>query len=317
LPSACLPVKMKVMPRQAPFGIEPPGYRLPAVARVGAVHLQVPQLARSLAFYQDVLGLRVVERDQVSAALGAPGTGGAGGADAAEPPLLSLRARPGTRPARPGSLGLYHFAILLPSREALGGLIAHLETLGVPFGGGDHLVSEAVYLSDPDGLGIEVYADRPREQWRVRGRELVMATEPLDADDLVRAAGGRGWEGLPAGSRVGHVHLSVGDLEQAEAFYHRALGLDKVVWSYPGALFFSAGGYHHHLGANTWGRGEAAGAEEARLLSWELQLPGGDAVEEAARSLEAAGYSVERSGTGWSASDPWGQALHCVPGPIS
>jgi len=295
------------MSEHTPFGVEPPGYRLPAEARVGAVHLQVHQLSRSLAFYQDVLGLHVVKRDQESAALAAGGAG---------PALLTLRARPGTRPARPGSLGLYHFAILLPSREALGSLIAHLETLGVAFGGGDHLVSEAIYLSDPDGLGIELYADRPHTGWRTRGRELVMATEPLDADGLVRAAGGRRWEGLPAGSRVGHVHLSVGDLERAEAFYHRALGFDKVVWSYPGALFFSAGHYHHHLGTNTWGRGEAADDDEARMLSWELELPNGDAVERAARSLEAAGYPVERAGAGWSASDPWGQALHCGPGTI-
>ena len=154
---------------------------------------------------------------------------------------------------RGGQLGLYHFAILLPDRAALGRFVAHLARIGERAGASDHLVSEALYLSDPDGLGIEVYADRPRATWRYDGqRQLAMDTRPLDLNSLVQAAGGEPWTGMPAGTVMGHVHLHVGDIERAAAFYHAALGLDKVVWSYPGALFLSAGGYHHHVGLNTW-----------------------------------------------------------------
>ena len=139
----------------------------------------------------------------------------------------------------------------------------------------NHLVSEAVYLSDPDGLGIEVYADRPRGTWQHEGRQLVMATEPLDVEDVVRAGGGEPWSGMPAGTTLGHVHLFVGDLDAAARFYHEGLGFDKTVWSYPGALFLSAGGYHHHLGTNTWAVGAVpAGEGDARLLEWEIVLPG-------------------------------------------
>ena len=295
---------------QPSFGIVPPGYRLPAATRVGAVHLLVSDLSRSLRFYQDVLGFHLVEHGRTSASLGAV-EGGV--------PLVRLEERPGTRRARPGSTGLYHFAILLPDRASLGALVAHLEAGGVAFGGGDHLVSEALYLSDPTGLGIEVYADRPADTWRTRGNELVMTTEPVDADDLLHEAGERAWEGMPAATRIGHVHLTVGDLARAEAFYHRALGFDKTVWSYPGALFFSAGGYHHHLGTNTWGHGEPAAADEARLLGWELLVPSGEDVAAVAQSLEDSGYAVETDPAGSrSAADPWGQIVNLardvVPG---
>src|SRR5215468_7635984 len=134
-------------------------------------------------------------------------------------------------------------------------------------------VSEALYLWDPDGLGIEVYADRPREAWRIRGQEIFMTTERLNLEDLVLAGGGEPWSGLPLGTVIGHMHLQVSDLERAEAFYHSALGFDKIVWNFPGALFLSAGGYHHHLGANTWAAGAGESLDnEARLLEWELVL---------------------------------------------
>jgi catechol 2,3-dioxygenase len=142
-----------------------------------------------------------------------------------------------------------------------------------------------------------------------------MATEPLDIAGVVRAGEGRRWDGMPAGTRIGHVHLHVGDLERAEAFYHRALGLDKVVWSYPGALFLSAGGYHHHLGLNTWAAGAApAGDGDARLLDWEIRVPSGDDAEAALGSLETAGYPVEWSGQAGVAADPWGTRLRIEAG---
>jgi catechol 2,3-dioxygenase len=282
-------------------GIAPPGFRAPAHTRLGPVRLQVADLERSLAWYGPVLGLRVVERGASGATL-APQTGG--------PVLIELFERAGAAPAG-NRLGLFHVALLLPDRAALGAFLRHLAALGVRAGAADHLVSEALYLSDPDGQGIEVYADRPRDQWRVAGRELQMDTLALDARDLVRAAGDRTWHGAPAGTVVGHVHLHVGDLAAAERFYHHGLGLDRMVWRYPGAVFLAAGGYHHHLGLNTWATGGRAGDGDARLLEWTFVLPSGADVAAATASLEAAGFSVDGEGR---AADPWGTVVRMVVG---
>lgn len=286
-------------------GIHAPGFRLPADTRLGAVRLQVSDLERSLAWYGRVLGLGALERSAGRAVLGSAGQTSA---------LVELHERPGARPVpQQGRLGLYHFAILLPDRAALGAFVAHLAAQREPAGASDHLVSEAIYLRDPDGLGIEVYADRPRTEWRHRDGQLVMATEPLDLGDVMAAAR-EAWSGMPPGTVLGHVHLHVGDLGQAEAFYHAGLGLDKVVWSYPGALFLSAGGYHHHLGLNTWARGAAPVAEdEARLLEWELLLPSRDDCEQVQRNLASRGVSVSWSGGEAVARDPWGTQLRVRP----
>ncbi|HEY0971874.1 MAG TPA: VOC family protein [Gemmatimonadales bacterium] len=281
------------------YGIRPPGYRLPDATRLGRVVLQVSDLAASLAYYEPVIGLRVLHRDERSATLGAHGS---------DEPLVELRERRGAVPMpRHGRLGLYHFAILLPDRASLGRFVGHLRRLGVPAGMSDHAVSEAVYLSDPDGLGIEVYADRPRSAWRHSGRELHMVTEPLDVPEVVRAAGAEEWAGAPAGTVIGHVHLFVRDLDEAARFYHEGMGFDRVVWSYPGALFLSAGGYHHHLGTNTWASQAApAGEEDARLLEWTVLVPEAGDVADVARSLEGARHVVERSDGALVAADPWG-----------
>jgi catechol 2,3-dioxygenase len=172
----------------------------------------------------------------------------------------------------------------------------------------DHAVSEALYLSDPDGLGIEVYADRPRSTWRHDARQLYMTTEPLDVASVMKAGEGRTWDGMPPGTVMGHVHLHVGDLDEAAAFYHRGLGFDQVVWDYPGALFMSAGGYHHHLGTNTWSSGAPAAEDQARLLSWEIVVPPADAAA-AAHSLTSRGYAVARTADGAHANDPWGTTV--------
>ena len=293
---------MSPAPSAPDYGIAPPGYRLPAATRLGPVRLQVADLERSLAYYEGVLGLRVLTRGDQSAALGSEGEARV---------LVELHERPGAAPVpRRGRLGLYHFAILLPERAALGRFIRHLAETGEHAGMSDHLVSEAVYLSDPDGLGIEVYADRPRGAWRHEGRQLVMATEPLDVEDLVRAAGSEKWTGMPAGTVIGHVHLFVGDLEAAAGFYHAGLGLDKVVWSYPGALFLSAGGYHHHLGTNTWAKGAAPAREDdARLLEWEIRVPAVADARAALASLARAGVAVDAAEDGGVARDPWGTAV--------
>jgi catechol 2,3-dioxygenase len=286
----------------APYTVPPDGYRLPSAIRLGPVRLQVADLARSLGYYERVLGLRAIDRTAADATLAAQG---------AETPLIELRRLKGAVPVpRRGRLGLYHFALLLPDRAALGRFVSRLGTLGERAGSADHLVSEALYLKDPDGLGIEVYADRPRSTWRINGRTLAMATDPLDLDDLVRVSAGQPWTGAPPGTRVGHIHLHVGGLERAAAFYHTGLGLDRIVLDFPGALFMSAGGYHHHLGTNTWAAGASPAAEgDARLLEWTLQLPSQSDIGDAARSLTASGYQVQREEGDAVVADPWGTTL--------
>jgi catechol 2,3-dioxygenase len=286
----------------ASFGNAPADGRLPDATRVGGVQLQVSDLAKSTAYYRDVIGLRAIEVSPNAAVLGVP--------ESVES-LVTLHAGPGTHPARRrGAFGLFHFAILLPDREALGRLAAHLAETGLHVGMADHSVSEALYLSDPDGLGIEVYADRPRRTWRQIAGQLVMTTDPLDVDDLMRAAGTHTWNGVPAGTTMGHVHLHVGDLEQAAAFYQRGVGFDITVSNYPGALFFSAGGYHHHLGTNVWAPGPAPAADQARLLEWTLVAPSAtDARVIGQRLRNTAAVPVVETGQDWLVTDPWGTRL--------
>ena len=287
-----------------PQGIVAPGYRLPAATTVGAVRLLISDLDRSVTFYERVLGLRTVERSATAAAL-APRNGA--------PILIRLETAPGLRGiGRRGALGLFHFAILLPDRAALGRFVAHLAAIGMAAGMSDHLVSEAIYLNDPDGLGIEVYADRPRSTWEYADGQLRMTTEPLAVRDLVAAGGGKPWTGMPDGTVMGRMHLHVGDLASAEAFFHRALGFDKVVWNYPGALFLSAGGYHHHLGTNTWAPAIPPAADQARLLSWDLVLPAEADVAAAIDSLERSGYAVKRDGEHARVRDPWATTFRLV-----
>lgn len=288
-----------------PYGIAPPGFRLPDATYVGRVLLQVADLQRSIDYYERVIGLFVRARSDDGAVLTVQGE---------DRPLLELREKRGVQPApRHGVFGLYHFAVLLPSRADLGRFIGHLASLGIRFGAADHLVSEAIYLTDPDGLGIEVYTDRPREEWAVRGREIAMATESLDLGKLVALGEDAEWAGAPAGTSIGHIHLHVGNLEAGEAFYHAALGFDKVVWGYPGALFLSAGGYHHHLGTNTWSKGPSATDDQARLLEWELVVPHAADARAAAESLSRAGYATEADRESWTARDPWGTTLRIAP----
>lgn len=289
------------LPSPLPYGIAPSGHRLPAGTRLGRVRLRVADLERSLDYYQRVLGLRLSERTAATATLCAHGD---------DTPLVELHEKPGVRPARGGRIGLYHFAILLPDRAALGRFIPHLASIGARAGMADHLVSEAVYLQDPDGLGIEVYADRLRSAWRWQNGQLAMATDPLDVAAVVAAAGGAPWTGMPAGTVIGHVHLHVRDLDAGAAFYHQGIGFDKVVWSYAGALFLSAGGYHHHLGTNTWAAAApAAGEDDARLLEWEIVVPDAAAIEATRASLERGGFAFTRDGTDLVARDPWGTQL--------
>ena len=234
--------------------------------RVGAVRLNVADLDRQQAFSERVLGLRTIAREEEAIArLGADGTA-----------FLELAGRPGAPLRPPRTSGLFHFAVLVPDRPALAASLRRIADAGWRLSGAsDHLVSEALYLSDPEGNGIEIYRDRPREEWPREGGEIQMATMPLDLGSLLEepeTADG----GVPAGTRIGHVHLQVGDLDAEEAFWQGDVGLDVTVRSYPGALFMSAGGYHHHVGLNTWaGEGVPAPPPGALGLDYfELVVPG-------------------------------------------
>lgn len=290
----------------APVGIRPPTFRLPDAAHVGAVRYQVADLQRSLWFYRDLVGLYVIDRQDSDVAPRAR----LGAADG-RAVLLELVEKAGARPIpRSGRLGLYHSALLLPSRAALGSFITHLNAAGFPVGSADHSFSEALYLRDPDGITLEVYADRPRAEWVIRDGEIVGTLDPLDTAALVDLAAGSPWAGVPAGSVIGHVHFYVGDLDEAASFYHAALGLDKVGWSLPGALFLSAGGYHHHVGANTWLSGAPVATDaDARLLEWELVVPDRGSLIAVANSLGHAGYPVSPVGPDFRAVDRWGIAV--------
>ena len=215
-------------------------------ASVGHVHLTVADLPRVHHFYRDVLGFRDAwahGEDTVFLS-----------SDGRYPFHLGLTRASAPRSSR-RTVGLYHAAFLFPDRRALGRSFLRLETLGLPVDGtADHLVSEAIYLRDPEGNGIELYADRPRDQWARRDGQIQMTTEPLDVGSLREAADdAEPWTGIAPKARLGHVHLRVSDLGRAEDFYHGVLGFDVTTRAYPGALFLSAGGYHHHLGVNIWG----------------------------------------------------------------
>ena len=247
---------------------------LPAEARLGAIRLRVGDAESMRSFYETAIGLRTIAVDDGVTALGAD--------DGV--PLVELVSAPDAPPRAPRATGLFHLALLTPSRADLAQALRRVVGSGWRLSGAsDHLVSEALYLSDPEGNGIELYRDRPRDEWPRAGGDLQMATLPLDVDGLLREPSPEGADpGMAPGTTLGHVHLQVADLEEAERFWSRSIGFDVVVRGYPGALFVSAGGYHHHVGLNTWaGVGAPRPAAGARGLAWfELLLPDGGDVEE-------------------------------------
>jgi catechol 2,3-dioxygenase len=256
---------------------------------------------RSRRFYEVATGLRATELDDGAIALGT--NGGA--------PLVELQGD-GSAPALdPRAPGLFHLAILLPSRLDLAIAFARLAQARIPLtGASDHLVSEALYLSDPDGNGIEIYRDRPRDEWQVRDGVLQMATIPLDLDSLIGELDDRSElsPAAPPGTRIGHVHLQVADLAEAERFYAGVLGFDVTVRGYPGALFVSAGGYHHHLGLNTWNSlGSPPPAPgSVGLESFEIVLPNADELDRVLGRARGAGVETLERPDGWHVRDPFG-----------
>lgn len=245
------------------------GPTLPPGTRLGAVHLRVADLHGVVEFYQEVLGMEVLAEDAATAALGeGPGM----------PPLLVLHAagKGGSAPT-PGSPGLYHVAFRVPGRGGLGALIRRIREAGWRFQGfADHNVSEAAYLSDPEGNGIEIYADRDPDVWRTVDGEIFMTTEPLDLEGLLAVAA-RPAPGLPSGTVNGHIHLRVSSLREAEEFYVGTVGLGVVTRRIAGALFVAADGYHHHVGLNVWTPATAPRRQgDLGLMSFELVVPDED-----------------------------------------
>ncbi len=270
---------------------------------IGLVTLRVANLERSLAFYEGILGFKRIEEGS--------GTQGAAILSAEDgQPLMALREVQGTPPQPRRSTGLYHVAILLPSRADLGRALMRMAQADLEIGQGDHLVSEALYVSDPDENGLEIYRDRPRDTWQIDNGAVRMASDPIDLYALMDDGKNATWETLPAGTTVGHIHLRVGDISQAEHFYHDVLGFD-VMARMPGALFLSAGGYHHHIGMNTWeSRGTGPAPQNtAGLQSFVIALANREALVEVRTRLAANNIPIQEQGDNIIVGDPWGNQV--------
>ncbi|WP_046227821.1 VOC family protein [Paenibacillus dauci] len=267
---------------------------------IGLVKIKVSQLERSIAYYTEVIGLQVLQQDETTAHLSADGIH----------PIVIIEEIANAIILPPQSAaGLYHFAILLPDRVSLGlslrNLLKHRQNIGQ----GDHLVSEALYLNDPDNNGIEIYADRPKETWQKDEHGyIIMGTEPVDVEGLLELAEGKVWNGLPAGTKIGHVHFHVSNLSEARKFYVDVLGFEMMLTDNRSVAFISAGGYHHHMGLNTWAGAGApkAPANAAGIDYYSLQLPNREAIDEVAARVRAAGISADEEGQFLWVTDPSG-----------
>jgi catechol 2,3-dioxygenase len=266
---------------------------------VGEVFLKVEDLDRSLRFYKEVIGFNVLEESDNKAVLTADG----------KTPLLVIEQPENVTPKEPRKAGLYHLALLLPTRADLGKIIMHFVQNGVRIGSSDHLVSEALYLSDPDGNGIEIYIDRDPSEWDWENGEVAMSTDPLDAQSIVAESKGQPWEGLPAGTLMGHIHLHVARIPETETFYN-ALGFEVVCY-YPGAVFMSTGKYHHHIAANIWnGEGAPKPSENSvGLQAYALIYPDEATLNGAIAKVEALGTEVNSHEGGYLTEDPSGNGI--------
>lgn len=278
--------------------------------QIGLVQIRVSNLERSLAFYQNVIGFQVLRQNEREAELTADG----------KQVLLVLREIEQPQLLSRKQAGLYHFAILLPDRPSLGLVLRNLIASDIEIGQGDHLVSEALYIQDPDDNGIELYRDRPRDTWkRDAAGDYIMTTDPVDGEGLLAASEGLVWSGLPAGTVIGHVHFHVGSLAEAEKFYVNALGFEPTTRYGNSALFISAGGYHHHLGLNIWaGQGAPATPASAPGIDYfTLQLPDAQEIAIVAQRVREAGYPVTETADGVILTDPWNIGIHVIVHPHS
>jgi catechol 2,3-dioxygenase len=275
------------------------------VTFVGQVNLKVQNLDRSLAYYQDVIGFKVLEQTDRSASLTADG----------KTVLLKIEQPEEVKPKQARSTGLYHFALLLPKRSDLANILKHFIELNYPLqGASDHLVSEAIYLGDPDGNGIEVYSDRDPSQWNWENDEVVMATEPLDAADLLGETQGNTWSGLPSGTVMGHIHLHVSELKKTEEFYVKGLGFEVVTRYGSQALFISDSKYHHHIGLNTWnGIGAPAPLPNSvGLESFAIIFPSKEKRDNIISQLKKIGAPVSEENGSFYTSDPSGNRIRLL-----
>jgi catechol 2,3-dioxygenase len=278
-------------------------FHQPPITFVGQVNLKVQNFERALAFYKEVIGFKVFEQTERSAKLTADG----------KTVLLSIEQPVDVIPKQARTTGLYHFALLLPHRSDLAKIIRHFVEVSYPLqGASDHLVSEALYLADPDGNGIEIYTDRPASKWDWNNNEVVMATEALDAENLLAEGLDGSWNGLPAGTIMGHIHLHVSELVNTEQFYTKGLGFEVVSRYGSQALFISSGKYHHHIGLNTW---NGIGAPKppvnsAGLESFTLVLPNEESVIATIAQLKEIGSSVTEEEHGVYTFDPSGNRIN-------
>ncbi|MCR8660017.1 VOC family protein [Paenibacillus endoradicis] len=268
---------------------------------LGVVKLKVENLARSISFYEKVIGLKSINVSNKSAQLTADGT----------TILVELEEIENVYTgSHRGHSGLYHFALLLPTRKALGSILRHLIEQRIQLGQADHMVSEALYLSDPDNNGIEIYRDRPRSEWQYDSNNMVkMASDPIDWEGLLRDSEGEVFNGIDVETVMGHIHLHVADLKKADEFYNNILGFSlELDWSANGALFAGAGGYHHHIGLNIWnGRGATPLPDNATGLEYfTIKIPSDGDRELIAERLEKAGYPVLKSEGYMYVVDPFG-----------
>ena len=267
----------------------------------GPVTLNVSDLEQSINFYQQVIGLLVVNRSDSQAVLGS----------ADKNALIELR-QPGQLHSKPRrTTGLCHFALLIPEREHLAAFVRHIAALNIPAGSADHLVSEALYLNDPDGNGIEVYRDRNPDEWKWQNDQVKMTVDPLKIDDLLTLKPELTWSEAPEGTVMGHVHLHVSDLEETERFYVKGLGLNVVCRFGTQALFISDSGYHHHFGLNTW-NGEGAPpppADSTGLVHAALHFPSKALLDERMTQLRKMGAAITEYEDGFLVRDPSGNGL--------
>lgn len=278
-------------------------FRLGSHTSVGLVHLYVSNMERSLAFYRDVLKFHVIEEEGSVAVLG----------NENRTPLFRIEEKKGVLPKQRNRTGLYHFAILVSNREQLASVLRHVLQKGYPIrGGADHHFSEAIYMSDPDGNGLEIYYDRPKEVWHDKNGNLPFVSNPFDGEALLQEA--KEWQGFSAETTVGHIHLHVGDLEEAKRFYVDGLGFEVTIPARNGALFVAAGGYHHHIGLNTW-QGEGVPPQlpnSIGLKCFTLVLENLEQKEAVYSRLQSAGVTpVYKEGI-LQVEDPFGHIIHIV-----
>ncbi|UUV99444.1 VOC family protein [Vagococcus luciliae] len=254
------------------------------VTFVTHVELKVSDLTQSTRFYTEVLGLKIKEQTSNSMSFTTNG----------QDVLLTITQPNNINKKQEQRTGLYHFALLLPKRADLAQVVRHFINLGVRFGGGDHLVSEAIYLNDPDGNGIEIYVDRDASIWQWSDGEVAMTTDPVDFDDLLKESVEPVWNGLPKGTVMGHIHLQVNDLEKNKEFYVDGLGFDVVSRYGREALFLSDSNYHHHIALNTWSGTQIKHAEktETGIESYEIVFPSEEKRQEVVASLRELGIPV-------------------------